>query len=229
MTQSEKPVLFGLNLTKLSLNLVLNHDESRKFPKNSEKSPKFSQKLPENSLKNPKNLPPIFARRMGGSSFAGQGVYSQKILRGYFGYTQGSPMDRPSGGVNLGGLAGQRITLHRKKFHFCIIQTTLNTISQKNFWKKPWFNQFCKYFGPFPGGVGGTPTYPPMAIPGYTPLHTSDYKYRFKISLSSSNNFNQLWLIITDYIRQSRRRVNQKPPVEKIGNPPPVRLSRGGN
>ena len=45
-------------------------------------------------------------------------------------------MDRPpggvQGGVNLGGgLAGQRITLHRKKFNFCIIQTMLNTISQK--------------------------------------------------------------------------------------------------
>ena len=35
-----------------------------------------------------------------------------------------------SGGVTFGGgLAGQRKTLHRKKFHFCIIQTILNKIN----------------------------------------------------------------------------------------------------
>ena len=44
-----------------------------------------------------------------------------------FTYNQGSPMDRPPGG-NLGGLAGQRITLHRKKFHFCIIHIIMNKI-----------------------------------------------------------------------------------------------------
>ena len=37
-------------------------------------------------------------------------------------------MDWPPGGGNLGGLAGQRITLHRKKFHFCIIHIILNKI-----------------------------------------------------------------------------------------------------
>ena len=36
-------------------------------------------------------------------------------------------MDRPPGGT-LGGLAGQRITLHRKKFHFCIVHIILNKI-----------------------------------------------------------------------------------------------------
>ena len=35
-----------------------------------------------------------------------------------------------------GGLAVQPKTLHRKKFHFCIIQTILNTISKKIFLKK---------------------------------------------------------------------------------------------
>ena len=40
-------------------------------------------------------------------------------------------MDRAPGGsrrVTWGGLAGQRITLHRKKFHFCIIHIILNKI-----------------------------------------------------------------------------------------------------
>ena len=38
----------------------------------------------------------------------------------------------PGRGINLGGgLAGQRLTLHRKKFHFCIIQTILNKINKK--------------------------------------------------------------------------------------------------
>ena len=89
--------------------------------------------------------------------------------------TQGLPMDRPpgvsrEGGKLRGGLAGQPKTLHRKKFHFCIIQTILNKISKKKFRKSldlaifvnfadlhqgdrgyhpptpygdPWFNLFC--------------------------------------------------------------------------------------
>ena len=36
-----------------------------------------SRNLPENSLKNPKNLPPSFARRMGGSGLAGQGGFAK--------------------------------------------------------------------------------------------------------------------------------------------------------
>ena len=38
-----------------------------------------------------------------------------------------------SRGVNLGGLAGQWITQHRKKFHFCIIQAILYKINIKIF------------------------------------------------------------------------------------------------
>ena len=72
-------------------------------------------------------------------------------------------MDRPPEGVKggklRGGLAGQWKTLHRKKFHFCIIQTILNKISKKILKKSLDLAIFRKIFRPSPGGVGGgTPT-----------------------------------------------------------------------
>ena len=54
-------------------------------------------------------------------------------------------------------------SISRKKFHFCIIQTMLNKISKKKFWKKSWFSHFRKFsdlpqggrwwYPPPPGGV----------------------------------------------------------------------------
>ena len=41
------------------------------------------------------------------------------------------------GNFGGGGLAGQQMTLHRKKFNFCIIQTILNKISKKFCWPSP--------------------------------------------------------------------------------------------
>ena len=70
-------------------------------------------------------------------------------------------MDRPPGGSRgrgkLGGLAGQRITIHRKKFHFCIIQTILNKINKKKILKSLDLANFVN-FADFPqgGGLGGT-------------------------------------------------------------------------
>ena len=68
-------------------------------------------------------------------------------------------MDRPPGGPG-GGLAGQRITLHRKKFHFCIILIILNKINIKFFDKSIVLANFVNFADlPQGGGVGGgTPT-----------------------------------------------------------------------
>ena len=84
------------------------------------------------------------------------------------------------------GLAGQRKTLHRKKLHFCIILTILNTISKKN-WNKPWFSHFRKFFPNFPRGVGGG-TPPPTAIPGLMQKSTLG---RLNVAMSY-NIFNNL-------------------------------------
>ena len=59
----------------------------------------------------------------------------------------------PGRGVNLGGSSGSTDNPTSKKFHFCIIQTMLNTISQNNFEKKTLI-------------YGTTPT-PLLANPGY--------------------------------------------------------------
>ena len=67
------------------------------------------------------------------------------------------PASRGSRGGNLeGGLAGQRITLHRKKFHFCIIHIILNKIDV-NLTEKT----------SLPRGVGGYHPHPLLANPGY--------------------------------------------------------------
>ena len=59
------------------------------------------------------------------------------------------------GGKLRGGLAGQRINLHRKKFHFCIIQTILNKISKNNFEKSLDLAIFVNFSDlPQGGGVG---------------------------------------------------------------------------
>ena len=66
-------------------------------------------------------------------------------------------MDRPPGGGGKrgGGLAGQLITLHRKKLQFCIIQTNLNKIKKKKFLKSLDLANFAN-FADLPQGVGGT-------------------------------------------------------------------------
>ena len=86
-------------------------------------------------------------------------------------------MDRPPGGSRRGGklrggLAGQPKTLNRKKFHFCIIQTMLNTISQKNFEKSLDLAIFVNFSGLPQGGVGGTP-HPPIGVPWIKAIYCS--------------------------------------------------------
>ena len=77
-------------------------------------------------------------------------------------------MDRPPGGagrgLDLGGLVGQRMTLHRKKFHFCIIQTILNKISKKYFGKSLDLAIFVNF-----------PTFP-RRVRGYHPTPIGDLK-----------------------------------------------------
>ena len=65
------------------------------------------------------------------------------------------------GGWTWGGLAGHRINLHRKKFHFLSFTSFWIRKAKKKIWKKPWFSQFCKFCRPSPGGgVGGTTSTP---------------------------------------------------------------------
>ena len=55
-------------------------------------------------------------------------------------------------GVNLGGSSGSTENPTSKKFHFCIIQTMLNTISQKNFEKSLDLAIFVNFSGLPQGG-----------------------------------------------------------------------------
>ena len=66
------------------------------------------------------------------------------------------------GGVNL---VGQRITLHRNKFHFCIIQIILNKINIKFFEKSLDLANFLN-FTDLPQGVGVPPP-PPIGEPWF--------------------------------------------------------------
>ena len=76
-------------------------------------------------------------------------------------------MDRPPAG-SRGGLAGQRITLHRKKFHFCIIHIILKKIDVNLTEKNLDLVNFVN-FADAPRGVGdGTPT-PPIGEPCSVP------------------------------------------------------------
>ena len=74
---------------------------------------------------------------------------------------QWSGLQGVQGGGNLGGLAGQRITLHRKKFHFPII---LNKINIKFFEKSLDLANFVNFADLPQGGVRGT-TPPPIGEP----------------------------------------------------------------
>ena len=69
-------------------------------------------------------------------------------------------MDRPPGG----GLAGQRKTLNRKKFHFCI-QIILNKINKKRFEKSLDLANFVNFADLPQGGRGYHPN-PLLANPG---------------------------------------------------------------
>ena len=86
-------------------------------------------------------------------------------------------MDRPPGGSGgkLGGLAGPRINLHRKKFNFCTIQIILNKINIKFFEKSLDLANFVN-FADLPQGGRGYPPTPLLANPGLTVINISGIK-----------------------------------------------------
>ena len=73
-------------------------------------------------------------------------------------------MERPPGG-NLGGLAGQRITQHRKKFHFWIIHIILKKINIKFFEKSLDLANFVNFADASQGvGVPSTPYWRTLVV-----------------------------------------------------------------